>query len=81
VRLRLQTGGWLQVSGIVAETLKIFGAQLSPAERTATAANMHRKAHEEGQLKTAALAPVFAELMPSNADLDVRMVEQNEGMH
>jgi hypothetical protein len=41
VRLRLQTGGWLQVSGIVAETLKIFGAQLSPAERTAIVANIH----------------------------------------
>ena len=65
---------WTHVSESRADTR----AQLSPQEWTEL---IIRTLHEEGELKTGALAPVFAELLPKNAVLDIKMIGEREGTH
>jgi hypothetical protein len=68
---------WTHVSESRANTR----AQLSPQEWTELIIRTHRKLHEEGELKTGALAPVFAELLPKNAVLNIKMIGEREGTH
>jgi hypothetical protein len=68
---------WTHVSKSMADTR----AQLSFQKWTELIIRTHRKLHEEGELKTGALAPVFAELLPKNAVLDIKMVGEREGTH
>ena len=68
---------WTHVSESMADTR----AQLSFQKWTELIIRAHRKLHEEGELKTGALAPVFAELLPKNAVLDIKMIGEREGTH
>ena len=68
---------WTHVSESMADTR----AQLSPQEWTELIIRTHRKLYEEGELKTGARAPVFAELLPKNAVLDIKMIGEREGTH
>jgi hypothetical protein len=65
----------------VSESMADTRAQLSFQEWTELIIRRHRKLHEEGELKTGALAPVFAELLPKNAMLDIKMIGEREGTH
>ena len=68
---------WTHVSESMADTR----AQLSFQKWTELMIRTHRKLHEEGELKTGALALVFAELLPKNAVLDIKMIGEREGTH
>ena len=65
----------------VSESMADTRAQLSAQEWTELIILTHRKLYEEGELKTGARAPVFAELLPKNAVLDIKMIGEQEGTH
>ena len=68
---------WTHVSESIADTR----ARLSFQEWTELIIRTHWELHEEGELRTGALAPVFAELLPKNAVLDIKMIGEREGTH
>lgn len=72
---------WTHVSESMAHTLETLEARLSFQEQTELITRTHRKLHEEGQLKTGTLAPVFVELLPKNPAPDIKMIGDREGMH
>jgi hypothetical protein len=72
---------WTHVSESMAHTLETLEARLSPQEQTELITRTHRKLHEEGQLKTGTLAPVFSELLPKNPVPDIKMIGEREGTH
>jgi hypothetical protein len=72
---------WTYVSESMAHTLETLEARLSPQEQTELITRTHRKLHEEGQLKTGTLAPVFAELLPKNPAPDIKRIGEREGTH
>ena len=72
---------WTHVSESMAHTLETLEARLSPQEQTELITRTHRKMHEEGQLKTGTLAPVFVELLPKNPMTDIKRIGEREGTH